>query len=147
MRNHRPPGDPAARRDPARAADRLLEDIHTIRGNLGSLIGELDQRRRRAFDVRLQARRHPVATVAAAVAVLGMLGGAIALGLSLRRRRRSPRARAHALREALERMIRDPRRVAKESPSVGRKILAAGGTAVASALGKQMIQRLAGRAG
>jgi len=141
VRNHHGPSDRPPRSDPARAADRLAEEIQVIRGNLGSLIDELDQRRRRAFDVRLQVRRHPVAAIATMTLLAGMVGGAIALGLALRRHRRTPRARLHSLREAMQRMLHDPDRVARIEPSVGRKILAAVGAAAASTLAKRLAQR------
>jgi hypothetical protein len=141
VKNHHGPSDRPPRSDPARSADRLLEDIQVIRGNLGSLIGELDQRRRRAFDVRLQVRRHPLVAVATVTLLAGMVGGAIALGISMRRRHRTPRARLHSLREAVQRMLHDPDRVARVEPSVGRKILAAGGAAAASTLAKRLAQR------
>lgn len=130
--------------DPAREADLLHDDIRRIRGNLGQLIDELDARRRHAMDVRMQVRRHPVVTAAVAVALLGVVGGAIALGVSRRRRRRTPAARLHGLRLALARMAEKPDSVAKPEPTVGRKIAASGGSAAAGVLAKHLAQRLVG---
>src|SRR5262249_35274466 len=104
---------------------------------------ELKERRRRAMDVRYQAHRHPVGALAACASIIGALGGAIALAIARRRRRRSPRARLHALRLAVRRMLEHPDHVARVSPSTGRKIPAAGGSAAASVLGKRMARKLA----
>jgi hypothetical protein len=128
--------------DPARRADNLQQDIQSIRGNLGDLIHELDYRRRRAMDFRGHVRRHPVPVIVGAVAAVGMIVGAFALAANRRRNRRTRRARWHGLREAVQRMMEHPERVAKEGPNVGLKILAAGGTTAASLLVKRLALRL-----
>jgi hypothetical protein len=133
---------------PARQADLLQQDIRDIRGNLGSLIGELNERRRRALDVRFQLRRHPLRAMLTSLAFFGAVGaagGALALAAARRRRRRLLRGRLRALRGAFRRMMADPDRVAKESPNIGLKILAAGGTSAASVLARRFAQKLGSR--
>ena len=39
---------------------RVSGEIAMLRSEIGSLVGELDRRRHELFDLRLQARRHPV---------------------------------------------------------------------------------------
>src|SRR3954470_23824622 len=53
---------------------RLRADIDATPQRLEGLLGELDRRRREAFDVRLQMRRHPVAFAFAAALALGAVG-------------------------------------------------------------------------
>ncbi len=53
-------GEPASRR--------IEKEISTLRREMSDLVGELDRRRREAFDVRLQLKRHPVAVSLAVVA-------------------------------------------------------------------------------
>jgi len=128
--------------DPAERADNLVHDIDEIRGHLDGLFDELDHRRHELFDIRLQLRRHTTAVIVTVVAVAGIVGGVIALAVRRRRRRSTLRARLARLRTAVSRMIDDPDRVAKETPNPGLKILTAGGTAVASILGKRVGGRL-----
>jgi hypothetical protein len=61
------------------------------------------------------------------------------------RRRQALRARVRRLQRAIARMVADPELVAVGSPRVGRKILAAGGSATASVLGRRLAQRLISR--
>jgi hypothetical protein len=80
---------------------RLRADIDATHQRLEGLLGELDRRRREAFDVRLQMRRHPVAFAVAAALALGAVGGGTTIAvMRLRRRRRlqhSPVARLSRL--------------------------------------------------
>lgn len=80
---------------------RLRADIDATHQRLEGLLGELDRRRREAFDVRLQMRRHPVAFAVAATLALGAIGGGTTIAvMRLQRRRRlhhSPVARLSRL--------------------------------------------------
>ena len=79
-------------------SDRLRADIDATHRRLEGLLGELDRRRREAFDVRLQMRRHPVAFVVGAALALGAIGGGTTLAvMRIRRRRRLQRSPAARL--------------------------------------------------
>jgi hypothetical protein len=69
-----------------RESERLREDIDATHRRLEGLLGELDRRRREAFDIRLQMRRHPVIFAAGAALALGALGGGTALAIARMRR-------------------------------------------------------------
>jgi hypothetical protein len=115
-------------------------EISTLRREMGDLVGELDRRRREAFDVRLQLRRHPVAVSVALVAAAAVLGGTVAMLLRDSRRKERATYKARQIKVALTRMIEHPERVAlSESP--GNKILAAAGSAVAVLLVKRALAR------
>lgn len=120
---------------------RIEQEISTLRVEIGDLVGELDRRRREAFDLRLQARRHPVALSLAGLTVAVVLGGAVALLVRGRQRRRSPSHRARQLRFALQRAIRHPERIGHEEPPAGERILVAIGTAAATVLVKRALAR------
>jgi len=122
--------------------DRLEQEVDRIRGNIGELVRELNHRRHEAFDLKLQLRRHTARVVLAGVALIGLVVGGIAYAAARVRRRRSIRARVNRLREALRRIGAHPERVAKETPSVSHKLLAAGGGAIATAVGKKIAKRL-----
>ena len=78
-------------------SDRLRADIDATHRRLEGLLGELDRRRREAFDVKLQMRRHPVAFTVGAVLALAAVGGGTSLAIMRiqrrRRRHHSPTAR------------------------------------------------------
>ena len=71
-----------------------------------------------------------------------MVAGGIALAVARRRRRHSIRTRVVRLRTALRRIAAHPERLGEAQPKVGRKILSAGGTAIASVIGKRLAKRL-----
>ncbi len=73
-------------------SDRLRAEIDATHRRLEGLLGDLDRRRREAFDLRLQMRRHPLIFAAGAALALGALGGSTALVVARmrRQRRRSP---------------------------------------------------------
>jgi hypothetical protein len=80
--------------DAGSESDRLRAEVDATHRRLEGLLGELDRRRREAFDVRLQMRRHPVAfAVGAALAVGAMGGGATLVIARMRRQRRQRRSR------------------------------------------------------
>ena len=122
--------------------ERLEHDVDRIRAHIGELIRELDHRRHDAFDLRFQLRHNARRVVLIGAALLGMVAGGIALAVARRRRRRSIRSRVVRLRTALRRIAAHPERVGEPQPKVGRKVLAAGGAAIASALGKRLAKRL-----
>jgi hypothetical protein len=123
------------------ASSRLEGEISTLRNEIGDLVGELDRRRRAAFDLRLQLRRHPVAASVAGLLVAAVVGGTVALLVYNRRRKERPRYKAHQLKVAMRRMVRHPERVARGEPPPHEKILAAVGTAAASLLVKRALER------
>jgi hypothetical protein len=113
---------------------------------MGDLVGELDRRRREAFDIRLQLKRHPVAVSLAVVAATAVLGGTVAMLVRDGRRKERASYKARQLKVALARMIEHPERVALgESP--GDKILAAAGSAVAVLLVRRALERALPRPG
>ena len=122
--------------------DSLEREVDRIRNNIGALVRELNHRRHQAFDLKLQFRQHAGRLVLAGVAVASLIAGTIVLAAVRLRRRRSVKTRMTRLREALRRIAAHPERVAERQPNVPRKLLAAGGTAIASALGKRLAKRL-----
>ena len=104
---------------------------------------ELDHRRHAAFDLKLQFRQHAGRLVLVSVAFVAVVAGGVAYVVVHLRRQRSIRMRVRRLRDALRRIGAHPERVAERTPSVSRKMLAAGGAAIASALGKRIAKRLA----
>lgn len=115
--------------------------IDGLRRELGDIVSELDRRRHEAFDLRLQAKRHPMALGIAGVTVAAAIGVGLALAVRRRRARQRPLERARRARLAFERLMDDPEHMARES-TVGEKILAAAGTAVASLLVKRALDRV-----
>jgi hypothetical protein len=122
-------------------AEALQRDIERLRGELANTVGELDRRRHDLLDVRGQLRRHPVPISLVAAALLALVAGGIALGVTRRRRKQRLGARLERLREALGRMVAKPNRVATD-PGVGRKIAAAAGGAAASLTAKRLVGKL-----
>jgi CHASE3 domain sensor protein len=76
------------------SVEALEDDVDRIRHNIGEMIRELDHRRRRAFDLKLQFQQHALRMVLVGAAVIALCAGAIALAVSRRRSRRSLGARA-----------------------------------------------------
>ncbi len=122
---------------------RVSGEVDVLRGELGSLVDELDRRRHEAFDIGLQLRRHPVAVAVAATAAALVVGGLLAWAVRQRREHARPTVRAREARRALARLMDHPERVAAE-PSVGNKVATAVLTLVATALAKRVIDRKVG---
>ena len=127
---------------PENEVDSLEHEVDRIRNNIGELVRELNHRRHEALDLRLQFREHAGRLVLVGVAVAALIAGTIALSVARIRRRRSIKTRVTRLRDALRRIAAHPERVAERQPNVPRKVLAAGGSAIASALGKKLAKRL-----
>ncbi|HEX9048905.1 MAG TPA: hypothetical protein VF841_00055 [Anaeromyxobacter sp.] len=122
------------------AVGRVSGEIDTLRHELGALVAELDRRRREAFDLGLQVRRHPVAVAVAAATLALAVGGLVALAVSARRERRRPATRVRETGRALQRILERPHRVGVE-PTLSRKVVAAIATAAAATLARRLIQR------
>jgi len=122
---------------------RLEQDVDQIRGRIGALVRELDHRRHDAFNLKLQFRYHAGRLVLVGVALAALVTAGVALVAARVRRRRSIKTRVRRLRDALRRVGAHPERVAERTPTVSRKVLAAGGAAIASTLGKRIAKRLA----
>jgi len=128
---------------PTEADARVLErNIDEMRDHLSELLNELNRRRRDAMNIRLQMQRRPVAVVLTAVAVVGAIAGIVALAITRWHHRRSLLGRADRMRLALRRIAAHPELLAEPEATVSHKIAAAGGTALASVLGKQLAKRL-----
>jgi hypothetical protein len=126
---------------PSQKVEALQREIESIREGLDGMVGELDRRRHRLFDVRSQLHRNTVPLIAVGAALLGIVAGGIALGVAQRRRRARLGARVVRFQEALRRMIDKPARVAN-IPTVGQKIVGAGGAAAASVIAKRLAGNL-----
>jgi hypothetical protein len=128
---------------PTEADARGIEhDVDEVREHLGALMGELNRRRREAMDVKLQYQRHPVRMVLGAVVFVTLVAGTIALLVARRHHRRSLAGRAQRMRRALHRVAERPELIADPEPTVSHKVAVAGGTALASILGKQLAKKL-----
>ena len=125
----------------AGASGRIDREISTLRQELGDLVGELDRRRREAFDLRLQLRRHPVVASVAGLALAALLGGAVAALLYDARRKRRAGYKARQLKVAVRRMVRHPERVGRGGPPPSEKIVAAVVTTAATLLVKRALER------
>jgi hypothetical protein len=124
------------------SVDALEHDVERIRHNIGELIRELNHRRHRAFDLKLQFQQHAVRVVLIGAAVVALFAGSIVLAVARRRHRRTFRARAGRFAKALRRLIEHPEKLGAREPSVPRKVAGAGGSAMASVFGKRLAQRL-----
>jgi hypothetical protein len=120
---------------------RVSGEIDSLRGEIGTLVSELDRRRHEMFDVGLQVKRHPVVVIVAASAVALAVGGLVALAIRSRRQHRRPSSRVREARRAIGRLLEHPDRVAAE-PSVATKVLVAAGTAAGSAMARRLVDRL-----
>jgi hypothetical protein len=125
----------------APGSDQLLGDIQSIRGHLDELVGELSRRGHQALDLRRQLRRHPLGFVLGAIALCGLVGGAVAVSLARRRRARAvpPLSR---LRRGLARRLDDGEpRGRRNRRDLGHRMLVSAGEAAAALVVKQLGQR------
>jgi hypothetical protein len=128
--------DTRATRDP-----RTIErEIRGHRGELSTLVGELNRRRQDLTDVKLQLRRHTMGVVTGILATGAAIVGSLMYARWRARRHNSLIARGGRLREAVGRMIDRPERVATE-PTVTQRMLASAGSAAAAILIKAILER------
>jgi hypothetical protein len=127
-------------RDGSPRPEHVAGEIDALRAELGGLVAELDRRRHEAFDVRLQARRHPLVVAGVATVVALMVGSAITVALRSARLNRSPTARARDVRAALARLASHPRRVAAE-PSIRVKLATAAALAILTTIVRRLTER------
>ena len=119
----------------------LKRRVENTRHDLDRYVGELDRRRQEAMDVRLQARRHPVAAAAIAAGAAGLLaGGTYAVLRAVKRgRARNVRSIADRIADAVRALgpdaVRPARKVAKPTPAA---MAARFATALAPALGASL---------
>jgi hypothetical protein len=95
------------------APEQLEREVETLRGELGDLVGELDRRRREAFDVRLQLRRNASVIAVVAGAIVLLVGASLALRARRRAQRERPMARMRNLGHALAVISRDPEKLTR----------------------------------
>jgi hypothetical protein len=127
--------DERAPRDPSA----IEREIRAHRGELSTLVGELNRRRQELTDVRLQLRRHTVGVATGVLATGAVIVGSLVYARWRARRADSLIARGGRLREAVGRMIDRPERVATE-PTVGQRLLASAGSAVAAVVIKAILE-------
>jgi hypothetical protein len=126
--------------EPRKVARELESEITEVRSRLDRGLAELDRRRHELTDVRLQVRRHPMIAVAAGATVVVLIGG-VAYAIYASRQRQKPLPKAARLRDAVSRMVDNPKKVARSEPTVAEKILAAVGTVAATMLTKKLLER------
>jgi hypothetical protein len=123
-------------------AEQLEHEVEAIRGNLTRIAGELDRRRQRLFDWRLQlrTRARPITIAAASVVLLG--GGLFVMGLLRRRRAFRAMALVRQWRSALARVARHPELVARPRPSISRNVANAAATSLVGAASRKLAERI-----
>jgi len=119
-------------------ADALEKDITKIRHRLGNVVEELDQRRRRAFNLRLQLGRHKWALGAAVLASAAVMGGLALMRTRTRPLSRRSKVAAWVQRRLPERGRPEPR---PSVPAMVLKVAVALATGAASVAGKQLTER------
>ena len=127
---------------PASRDPRVIErEIRGHRGELSTLVGELNRRRQEFTNVRLQLRRHTLGIATSVLAGGLVLAGSVAYARWRARQYNTLAAKSGRLREAVGRMIDRPERVASE-PTVGQRVLASAGSALAALLIKLVLERI-----
>lgn len=127
--------------DPAEKGERLEKDIEGIRHNLTHLVGELDQRRHDAFNIPLQIKRHAVPLAIGGLALVGLVGGGIALHRLTKPRHPRLSKRWRDVKDGLSLAAGQgpPPEVVK--PSVTKQVVSAAGAALASVLVRHLAKR------
>jgi len=126
----------------AAAPDTIEHEVEDVRRNITTIVSELDRRRHEWVDWRFQVRRHAGALGVAAAGVLLALGATVGFGIWRRRRNDKPMIKARRWRQAFSRALSNPELVARPSPTIGKKALAAAASAVAGATAKAVANRV-----
>lgn len=121
--------------------DALEREVLEAREGLDRLTTELGRRGHSFFDVRGQARRHPLTLVLTGVGLVAAIGGVTALLVRHHRRRNHWLARTRRWAHEMAEAMKKPSELRRE-PSATRKLGVAGGSAAASVLAKAAAQRL-----
>jgi hypothetical protein len=116
----------------------LASQMHGVRADFEHLLGELQERRRSATDLKLQARRHPQAAGILGALVVGALALFVRSKLRRRRELRDPLARRRRLRSAFAKMAEDPDRVRVDGQGMFRHMATAAGTAFLTSFARRM---------
>ena len=123
--------------------DEIENEIESLRGDLGELVGELERRGRDAVDLPLQVRRHmPLVIGIAAVTVLGIVGVAW-LRAREQRLRADPVVKARNLIRAVGIMARDPEALerALQQTRTPTASITAAATKIAGTVGQRLVAR------
>lgn len=127
---------------PKERAIELSAVIARRRERLGALLTEIEHRRRELFDIRLQLRNNGLPLLLMATG----LGGIVAFSLGARARRVHNEqrlvARFRRAKKAVSRALKDPDRVAAPPPDLGKKVLVAIASAVATTLVTAVVKRI-----
>lgn len=126
----------------APSPDELVERVESARARLDTLVSELDQRRHVVTNLKHQMRQHPLAVIGGALAVLGLAGAITAFAVARARHNRELGVRARRLAAAFGRIARRPDKVARSEPNIGKKVLSAAATTLASLAVQQLGKRL-----
>ena len=101
----------------------LGNETEAVRRQLDDLVMELDRRRHRAFDWRLQVRRHARALALTGIGLAAAIAIAASVSVARRRRQHTLAARlseqadrGERLRRALARVVENPDRLAAVEP-------------------------------
>jgi hypothetical protein len=119
-------------------------DIVRRRGELTTLVAELNRRGHDFMDVGLQVGRHALGVTVTVLAVGAVTACSITLAVWRARRHDTVTTRGGRLREALGRMIDRPERVAV-APTVTQRVIGAAGSAAAAFLIKAALERVTSR--
>lgn len=128
---------------PTSRKEALRRDIEANRREVVRIVEELDQRRRDLMDARLQFRRHRTTILAGALGFALLAGTSAFLIVRRQQLRGRPSAKARRLRYAVGRMIERPEYVARPSPSVRDKAMAAAASGASGIFAKKVAERLA----
>jgi len=120
------------------STEQLRHDVDLTRQELGSLLGQLDRRRRELLDWRLQLSRHPAAASVTIALLFLALTGTLTLLASRVRRRARPSAKLRRLRWALGRVLEEPELIVRGESSLASKMLAEAGTTLAGTAARNL---------
>jgi hypothetical protein len=121
--------------------DELEHQVAETRENVTDVVRELDRRWHALSDWPRQLRQHSDLVAIGAVIAVGGTGLWMGVNALRKRRRRKPFARVEALRDAVLRIMEHPEAFTRPRSTVGRKIVTAAGSTVASLLIKELVRR------